>query len=101
MISFCLRSSVTSPAYAATSASALPLLRALVQPGERVERLGVLGLVLDDLVPELDADLGLLDALGGEPSRSRGTSRAGVPSGSADASRFMRPMSFSQSRRFS
>ncbi len=37
-----------------------------MEAGEGVERLGVLGIVGDDLVPEVDADLGLLHALGGE-----------------------------------
>ncbi|MFT3771956.1 MAG: hypothetical protein QM820_41650 [Minicystis sp.] len=44
----------------------LEILGALVETGERVERLLVLRIVGDDLVPEVDADLRLLHALGGE-----------------------------------
>src|SRR5262249_22608065 len=44
----------------------LPVLLPLVKARERIEGLRVLGVVGDDLVPELDADLGLLDALGRE-----------------------------------
>ena len=66
------------------------------------ERLGVLGVGGEDLVPELDADVGLLDALGGELGdleelRARARPRIGMRS----ASRRCRPRSFSQSRRFS
>src|SRR5207248_9920839 len=42
------------------------LLAALVEPAERAERLAVGGIAVEHLLPELDADLGLLDALGGE-----------------------------------
>ncbi len=42
------------------------LLAALVEHRERGERLGVRVVARDDLVPQLDADVGLLDALGGE-----------------------------------
>ena len=42
------------------------VLRALVETTEGAERLGVRRIAVEHLVPELDADLGLLDALGGE-----------------------------------
>ena len=42
------------------------VLRALVETAEGAERFGVRRIAVEHLVPELDADLGLLDALGGE-----------------------------------
>ena len=78
------------------------VLGALVEAGERAERLGVLGVVRDDLVPEVDADLGLLHALGRElRDLEELRARARALGRDRSASRRCRPRSFSQSRRFS
>ena len=77
-----------------------PLARALVQARQRLDGLGVAGIVLEHLAPELDADLGLAQPLRGEVRDLDVAQRPVELVHQLDLER-MTSTSFSQSRRFS